>query len=107
MEIGIDNCRIYDIISTKQNDDKENTIMFVCIECGRLFEKPIYWEETHGLNSSPFEKWSGCPKCYGAYTEAHQCDCCDEWIIDDYIKTEDGQRYCSECYQKHEIGDED
>ncbi len=81
--------------------------MFVCIECGRLFEEPTYWEETHGLDTPPYEKWSGCPICYGSYTKAHQCDCCEEWIVSDYIKTEDDKRYCSECYQSREIGDED
>ena len=81
--------------------------MFVCKECGHLFDEPIEWEERHGFSYPPFEQWSGCPMCRGAYAEAHKCDCCDEWIVDDYIKTDDGTRYCSECYCRYELGDED
>ena len=80
-------------------------ILFVCLDCGRLFTEFRQWEETHGLTSGPYESFSGCPYCYGAYTEAHRCDNCDEWITDEYIKIDD-KRYCSDCYQVFELGEE-
>lgn len=80
---------------------------YVCIECGTIFDEPIHWEERHGLDTPPYEQWNGSPCCHGAYTEAHKCDCCDEWIDDVYIKTDDGKRYCLECYRVHQLGDED
>lgn len=43
----------------------------------------------------------------GTYAEAHECDCCGEWITGDYIKTKDGKRYCENCYTTMELGDED
>ena len=80
--------------------------MFVCIECGRVFEEPVSWEEKHGLDSPPYEELTGCPYCYGAYTEAYRCVCCDEFISDNYIKTEDDKRYCNNCFTHMKLGEE-
>ena len=79
--------------------------MFVCLECGHIFETPKRWEETHGLAYGPYEKWSGCSICGGAYAEAYKCDCCEDWINDDYIKV-DGNRYCQDCCREVKLGDE-
>ena len=81
-------------------------ILFVCFECGSIFSEPLYWEETHGLDSPPYEQWSGCPYCKGDYIEAFKCDCCEEWITDSYIKTDDDKRYCENCFTKRDLGDE-
>ena len=56
-------------------------MMFKCCECGNLFEEgeQAVWEERHGLDSPPYEKWSGCPVCKGDYEEVHQCKKCGEW----------------------------
>ena len=82
-------------------------ILFVCIECGRTFEEPIYWEERHGLDSPPYEQYSGCPHCQGSYVEAYECDCCNKWITTEtYIKTEDNKRYCENCFCILNLGDE-
>ena len=81
--------------------------MFVCTECGEVFEEPINWEETHGLDTPPYEQWSGCPVCRGCYVEASKCDCCNEYITTDtYVKTEGGERYCENCYMVMELGEE-
>ena len=84
-------------------------IMYVCLECGHLFEegeeKTVY--ETHGFSTPPYEEFRVCPRCSGPYTNAFRCDCCDDWITGDYIKTDDGQRYCDNCYYKMELGEED
>ena len=78
---------------------------YVCLDCGYVFDKPIVWVEKHGLDTPPYEQFNGCPKCGGAYTEAHKCDCCNEWITDDYIKVGD-KRYCDNCYCHYELGEE-
>ena len=46
--------------------------MYKCTECGNLFEEgeQAAWEETHGLDSPPYEKFSGCPVCKGGYEES-------------------------------------
>ena len=81
--------------------------MFVCIECGHIFENPKRWEETHGLDCGPYEQFSGCTICGGAYTEAYKCDCCNEWITtEEYAKTKNGDLYCEECFTLVKLGDE-
>ncbi len=80
--------------------------MFVCIECGCLFDTPVYWEERHGLDTPPYEQWSGCPRCYENYIEAFKCDFCGEYITSDYIKTEDDEKFCDNCYRVMELKDE-
>jgi hypothetical protein len=82
-------------------------MMYVCLDCGHLFSDADYWEERHGFDYGPFEQWSGCPVCGESYVEAHRCSCCDKWITGSYIKTEDGQRICENCYIVMELGDED
>ena len=60
--------------------------MYICLDCGYLFEEPKHYTETHGLDTPPYEQLIGCPKCSGAFVETYRCDCCGEWIIDKYIK---------------------
>ena len=81
--------------------------MYTCVDCGHTFCEPKRYVETHGLDTPPYETHYGCPDCGGSYVEAHRCDCCDEWIDDVYIKTEDDRRYCLECYRVYRLGDED
>jgi hypothetical protein len=79
--------------------------MWICIECGRTFEDPVHWEEKHNLDGPPYEQMSGCPYCYGAFTEAHRCKNCDEIIDGEYVKI-NNDRYCNGCYLIYELGDE-
>jgi hypothetical protein len=72
-----------------------------------VFEESKKCIEKHGLDYGPYEEWSGCPTCGGAYTEARMCDCCQRYIDDNYIMTEDGKRYCSNCIRHMELGDEE
>ena len=81
--------------------------MWICLDCNELFQDPTHYVETHGMETPPYYEWNGCPYCGGAYAEAHECDCCGSWILDNYIKTDDGKRYCANCYTTMEIGDED
>ena len=79
--------------------------MYVCIDCGEIFETPEHYIETHGLERPPYEEWDGCPNCAGAFTKAHRCDYCGEWIDGDYIKI-GNKRYCNGCAIHYELGDE-
>lgn len=55
--------------------------MYHCLECGEIFDEPVYWQERHGLDrfEGPGETWSGCPECLGAYEEVFVTgECCRE-----------------------------
>ena len=79
--------------------------MYVCLECGNIFEEPEHSVETHGFPFPPYEHFYDSPCCGGNFAEAFKCDCCDEWITDSYVKVDD-KRYCSECYRPMDLGDE-
>ena len=72
--------------------------MYKCCECGHLFEdgEQAVWEETHGLDCGPYEKWDGCPICNGGYEEVHQCKECGEWHTEDELY--DG--WCEKCLRE-------
>jgi hypothetical protein len=70
------------------------------------FYEPKIWVETHGLDTPPFEQYSGCPSCGGAFTKIYKCECCDEWITGPYIKLNSGERICEECYTTYDLGEE-
>lgn len=81
--------------------------MFVCYECKHVFSEPKIWKENRGecFGFSSYEYYSGCPHCGGAYTEAHCCDACGEWIdTDTYVEIDD-QRYCENCYVIKNLGE--
>ena len=80
--------------------------MYCCLECGAIFESPDYWEERHGLDYGPLEKWSGCPNCKGTYTKAHECGVCGHYINGEYVKLNSGERICENCYTTYELGEE-
>ena len=80
--------------------------MYVCISCGNTFEEPKHWEEIHGLDSPPYEKFSGSPCCGEAYAEAYTCSECGDYITtENYIKI-GLDRYCENCYIVYELGEE-
>ena len=79
--------------------------MWVCVECGELFEEPEHYVEKHNLDSPPYEEWDGCPECAGTFVEAFRCDCCDEFITGDYFEIENGKKYCQECCRSYELKD--
>lgn len=73
-------------------------MMYKCCECGHLFEEgeQAVWEERHGLDRGPYEKWSGCPLCNVDYEEVHQCKECFRWHSEDELYN----GLCSECIEK-------
>lgn len=36
---------------------------FFCFECERIFDTPEYYDESHGLDSPPYERVPICPNC--------------------------------------------
>ena len=72
--------------------------MYRCENCGNLFEEgeQAEWEETHGLDTPPYEKWSGCPVCKGDYEEVYQCKKCGDWHSEDELY--DG--WCEKCLRE-------
>lgn len=79
--------------------------MFLCLECGGLFEDPKKYQETHGLDSPPYETWFGCPYCGGEYVETIQCDECGNWITGKYVEIDGGTVICDDCYLIKDIED--
>lgn len=79
--------------------------MFICLDCGCVFDEPKYWIETHGLGSPPYEEWDGCPSCGGAYAETYKCDGCNDWLCGTYAETKNGNKYCENCYEIREVGE--
>ena len=77
--------------------------MFVCLDCGCIFEEPVRHTETHGFTDGLYETWDGCPKCGGAFVETKRCDNCNEYIIDKYIKTSNGDFLCDNCYTERDV----
>ena len=81
--------------------------MLICRDCELVFDKPMISVEKHGLDSPPYETFEVCPHCRSTdIHEAHQCDACGEWIRDDYIETENGMRFCNDCYVRRSVDDD-
>lgn len=73
-------------------------MMYRCVSCGNLFEEgeQAVWEETHGLDSPPYEKFSGCPVCKGDYEEVYQCRDCGDWHSEDELYG----GWCEKCLRE-------
>ncbi len=76
----------------------EANMMYKCCSCGNLFEEgeQAVWEETHGLDTPPYEKFSGCPVCKGDYEEVHQCKKCGDWHTEDELY----EGWCDDCLRE-------
>ena len=72
--------------------------MYRCTECENLFEEgeQATWEERHGLDSPPYEKWSGCPICKGDYEEVYRCEECGDWHTEDELY----EGWCEKCLRE-------
>lgn len=78
--------------------------IFVCRNCGSLFEEPDYYLERHGLDTPPYEHIDMCPVCKSSdIAETFQCALCGEYIISQYIQLSNGLYICSDCYTENEI----
>lgn len=72
---------------------------YFCLDCEGVFTEPKQITELHG------ERWDACPFCGGSFVKAILCDCCKEYVTSDYIKTEDEQIFCDNCFLKYSIYD--
>ena len=79
--------------------------MYMCADCGFVFEEPKHYTETHGLDTPPYEEWSGCPLCSGAYSKTLQCDECGRFFTGNYL-VYDYMVICEDCYQIRNTEDE-
>lgn len=72
---------------------------YKCLDCGHIFEEgeQAVWYETHGLDTPPYEKWSGCPLCKGSYEKTIQCDICGS----EHLKEELSGGVCEECIESY------
>lgn len=73
---------------------------YCCLECGHIFEdgEQAVWEETHGLDAPPYEKFSGCPICKSNYEETVRCEICHgEFLIDEL----NSGCVCNECLDEY------
>lgn len=77
--------------------------MYLCLDCGYMFEDPKTYKESHGLEP-PCDKREGCPYCSGAFVKTFKCSECDEWITGSYVKLKGGEKICDGCYVELEIG---
>ena len=71
-------------------------------------EDVAVWKESRGecWGMPCFESVCGCPECGGDFTETYRCSSCDEWIEGKYIKLENDERICENCYTTYELGEE-
>ena len=70
---------------------------YKCLECGHIFEEgeQAEWEETHGLETPPYKKMSGCPICKGNYDETCRCSVCKG----EFLEEEMTFGICEECLE--------
>ena len=80
--------------------------MYVCSNCGALFETPVQYVETHGLDSPPYETLNGCPECLGSYVKTFECDVCGEPVVGKYATLVNGMKICEECFRINDIMEE-
>lgn len=76
--------------------------MYICFDCGLVFENLRCYTERHGLDDPPYETYYGCPECGGAYGTTMCCDGCGEWIRGEYVEVK-GSNYCENCFKLYEI----
>ena len=68
--------------------------MFVCLDCGAIFEEPLTVYESMEFWGAPaWEAWGACPNCRSTeIDEAKRCERCGEYVAD----LEDG--LCDLCH---------
>lgn len=73
-------------------------MMYRCESCGHLFEEgeQAVWEERHGLDTPPYEQWSGCPICKGGYEKVYQCKKCGDWHTEEELY----EGWCEKCLRE-------
>lgn len=72
--------------------------MYICNECGLVFNSPKKYSEDCTPYGGPVEPgfshtYSGCPSCEGSYDEATECVRCNN----EYISIESSYPFCKGC----------
>jgi len=79
---------------------------YTCLECGASFDTPQKYTERHGLETPPYETFTGCPLCGGAYANTIICDGCGKPITGEYVKIlPSGEHFCESCYLVKNFGE--
>lgn len=65
--------------------------MYICDNCGNVFENPRTWREERSGDGWAYETMTSSPCCDDSYSEAVPCQCCGMNLIPDT------QDYCKEC----------
>lgn len=73
--------------------------MYKCLECGNIFDEgeQVEWNERHGLDTPPYEHFSGCPICNGEYEETRSCKHCRAEFLPDEMHS----GLCDECLDEY------
>lgn len=79
--------------------------MYICRSCESVFDDPRLVVEKHGLHCAPYETFSCCPMCGCDFVPLPQCDGCGSYITGDYVELNNGEVYCTECYEIKNILD--
>ena len=74
--------------------------MYLCLQCGGLFEIPYKYKEKHGFNNPPYEEVNCCPYCKADYIQTFKCEECGEWISSNTYYKINNNKYCDECCVK-------
>lgn len=74
--------------------------VYICRDCKATFETPIQWQESHGLDSPPWERFSACPACLDLnFIEIKEyCDLCGDPCVDEYVELKDNTVFCADCF---------
>jgi methionyl-tRNA synthetase len=72
--------------------------MYVCPNCGCVFESPKLYSDFQGevFGAPSYETYTGCPNCGSGYDEAIQCEICGECYPENQIY----RGYCEKCANK-------
>lgn len=80
--------------------------MFLCKECGGLFETPKCTVEHLEHFGCPCAREEYCSPCCSAdYIPAQACKICGDWICGEYIELVNGEMVCDSCYVRKDICD--
>ena len=72
--------------------------MFICNDCGHVFEEPKEHREYHPYGDTyAYETFACCPNCGGSIDEAEECPECGE-----YFSSEDMcDTVCKSCFEEY------
>lgn len=86
--------------------------MYICRDCGRVFDNPAFFFENHGFDYGPAEKWDCCPFCGSvSFDEAVYCDGCHEAVSEEEAVTiranDRTYHFCEACAREGGYYDDD